>query len=68
MYGWYWAADTLAGAAVHLAHPLAVRALSLKADATEPTCPGSGKAHWLPNWLPKTMRSKTPLNSRDGGI
>jgi transposase len=32
MYGWYWAADTLAelGATVHLAHPLGVKAFSYR--------------------------------------
>ena len=29
-YGWYWAADALAGAEVHLAHPLGVRAFSYR--------------------------------------
>jgi hypothetical protein len=37
-YGWYWAADTLeaAGAGVHLAHPLGVRAFSYRGARTQP--------------------------------
>jgi hypothetical protein len=36
---------------------------TLKANATEPTCPRSGKAIGSRNW-----DLKTPLTSRDGGI
>jgi len=50
-YGWYWAADTLAaaGAQVHLAHPLGVKAFSYRRVKkmrrtlrTWPTCCGWG--------------------------
>ena len=37
-YGWYWAADTLAaaGAEVHLAHPLAVKAFTYRRVKNDP--------------------------------
>ena len=37
-YGWYWAADTLAaaGAQVHLAHPLGVKAFSYRRVKNDP--------------------------------
>ena len=49
-YGWYWAADTLAaaGAEVHLAHPLGVKAFTYrrvktrKTPLTWPTCSAWG--------------------------
>ena len=50
-YGWYWAADVLeeAGAEVHLAHPLGVKAFSYRrvknderTPRTWPTCCGWG--------------------------
>ena len=47
-YGWYWAADTLAGlgANVHLAHPLGVKAFSyrrVKNDERDARHGGSGR-------------------------
>jgi hypothetical protein len=47
-YGWYWAADTLAaaGAEVHLAHPLGVKAFSYRRvrPGPRPDWPGERRA------------------------
>ncbi len=41
-YGWYWAADTLAaaGAEVHLAHPLGVKAFTYRRVKNDERMPG----------------------------
>jgi transposase len=61
-YGWYWAADTLAaaGAEVHLAHPLGVKAFTdcRRGRATSsPAQFGQIAANSLRSWRKRCIRS-----------
>src|SRR6266571_6383042 len=85
-YGWYWAADTLAaaGAEVHLAHPLGVKAFSYRRvkdvvrDASDlADLPRMGHrayscsgAHLVPNDIGKAMyRARcAPIVRAGGGL
>ena len=52
-YGWYWAADTLAaaGAEVHLAHPLGVKAFTYRRVKNDPLTELRGGLGQVSGWM-----------------
>jgi Transposase len=70
-YGWYWAADTLeaAGAEVHLAHPLGVKAYGYRRVKTDAKSPAAHLRRILASPArPRRLRRPAALQYRAGDL